>query len=475
MAPNIILVFPDQWRGDCLGCLGHPAARTPHLDEFAAEGALFTSAYSPCPTCIAARASLMTGLSPATHGRLGYRDGVPWRYPTTLPGLLRDAGWQTICVGKTHFFPARIRLGFEELDLYDNNLGLDPGFVDDYRRWLAEQSGGQVQDTAVAFSSNSWLVHPWTHDERLHSSAWVLERGLDRLERRDPTRPFFLALNFHRPHPPLDPPLRLWQEWRDRPVPEPAVGDWCADLDRPSASTDANHGRLDPGRIRDARRAYYAQLEHIDEQLGRLRRFLATRKLLSDTWIIFASDHGELHGDHHRYRKTAPFDGSARVPLIIRPPDRERQARLPRGGGRRGVPCTLTDLLPTCCAIAGLPAPAACEGIDLLPHLADAGRSPERPCVHIEHSPCWQALTDGRRKLVWQSDSGRTLFFDLERDPQELHDAAADPDRAAEVAQWCARLAQVLGGRPQDGLSDGVRLIPGRTTPAVRPALLANA
>ncbi|MCF7838259.1 MAG: sulfatase-like hydrolase/transferase [Candidatus Marinimicrobia bacterium] len=83
--PNIVFVLTDQMRGDCLGALGHPVVRTPNLDCMARNGTVFISAYSPCPSCIAARASIMTGLRPTTHGRLGYRDQVPWRYENTLP------------------------------------------------------------------------------------------------------------------------------------------------------------------------------------------------------------------------------------------------------------------------------------------------------------------------------------------------------------------------------------------------------
>lgn len=97
---NILIIFPDQWRGDALGFLGHPVADTPFLDHLAGEGVTFTNAYSACPSCIAARASLATGLTPSTAGRLGYRDGVYWDYPLTYMKYLRDNGYQTMVSGK---------------------------------------------------------------------------------------------------------------------------------------------------------------------------------------------------------------------------------------------------------------------------------------------------------------------------------------------------------------------------------------
>lgn len=81
--PNVILICVDQWRGDCLGVDGHPVVQTPYLSRLALLGARFSHAYAACPTCIAARASLMTGLIPRTHGRVGYRDGIPWTYPVS--------------------------------------------------------------------------------------------------------------------------------------------------------------------------------------------------------------------------------------------------------------------------------------------------------------------------------------------------------------------------------------------------------
>ena len=96
--PDILLIMPDQFRGDCLSVLGHPAVRTPNLDRLAREGVLFRRAYSTCPSCIPARHALLTGLFPATSGVVGYA-GQPISVPT-LPKLLGDAGYNRILVGR---------------------------------------------------------------------------------------------------------------------------------------------------------------------------------------------------------------------------------------------------------------------------------------------------------------------------------------------------------------------------------------
>jgi alkylated DNA nucleotide flippase Atl1 len=96
--PDVLILMPDQMRGDCLSLLGPPAVRTPHLDELARQGVLFRRAYSTCPSCIPARHSLLTGLFPATSGVVGFA-GRPITYPT-LPKMLGDSGYASILVGR---------------------------------------------------------------------------------------------------------------------------------------------------------------------------------------------------------------------------------------------------------------------------------------------------------------------------------------------------------------------------------------
>src|SRR3954469_24504933 len=110
--PDILLVMPDQMRGDCMSAREHPVVRTPHLDELAREGALFRRAYTTCPSCIPARYSLLTGLFPATSGVVGFK-ARPITEPT-LPKLLGDAGYNTVLVGRTmHQVPEEEPYGFQ--------------------------------------------------------------------------------------------------------------------------------------------------------------------------------------------------------------------------------------------------------------------------------------------------------------------------------------------------------------------------
>ena len=120
--PNIVLFCVDQWRGDCLSIDGHPVVHTPTLDQLALNGCRFSHAYTAVPSCIAARASLFTGLTPRTHGRVGYQDGVPWDYPVTLAGEFTRQGYQTEAIGKMHVYPERSLIGFQHVILHDGYL-----------------------------------------------------------------------------------------------------------------------------------------------------------------------------------------------------------------------------------------------------------------------------------------------------------------------------------------------------------------
>jgi len=484
--PNILFIMVDQMRWDCLSVLGHPVVETPHLDELGRQGVIFTSAFSPCPSCIAARASVFTGLSPSSHGRLGYRDEVPWRYRDTLVERFAAAGYQTHCVGKTHFFPQRLALGFGGLESYEAEQNFGAGYINDYYAWLAQQTAGRVTERDSGAQCNSWVARPSHLPEELHNNTWVATRSMEYLRRLDPTRPFFLFMSFHRPHPPIDPPKAFWDMYADRPVPAPHIGGWAAEHDVPVAGVNAWRGRLPAETLARSRRAYCAQIAHIDFQIGRVMNEMRRHVRPGPTWVVFTSDHGEMLGDHHLFRKSYAYQGSAGVPMIIVPPEGTKggeSTALDTASGARSHECraavTLTDLFPTMLDAAGLPVPATCEGRSLLPLMRGEARLAGREFVHGEHSRTFapaqdnQYLTDGREKYVWFPFDGREQLFDLANDPGETRDLSSDKASRQRLELWRSRMVEQLAPREADGLSDGKRLISGKTLPAARPELLA--
>ena len=468
--PNILFILTDQWRGDCVGVTGHPVVETPNLDSVARGGVVFTSAYSSCPSCVAARASIFTGLSPSSTGRIGYQDRVPWQYPEMLPQVLGDSGYQTHCVGKTHFFPQRFRGGFHSLESYEGEQNHDGTYVNDYFEWLREKTNGLIQERDSGISHNGWVSRPSHLPEELHNNTWVATRCIEYLRRLDPTRPFFLNASFHRPHPPIDPPRVYWDMYRDLELPPVPVGDWAGIHDVEIDSTDPWHGRLPQPQLDRARRGYFAQISHIDNQVGRILHFL-NRARVGPTVIVFSADHGEMLGDHHMFRKTYAYEGSARVPLILRIPDQEPSEMV------CPTPAVLEDIYPTILELAGVAVPDRIEGRSLVPVYSGEGLR-DRDFVHGEHSACYdpenamQFLTDGKEKYIWSPPSGKEQFFDLSRDPDELVDLAGRPEERARLELWRRRMVEHLAPRKQDGLSDGEKLISGVSLPATREGAL---
>lgn len=470
--PNIVLIVVDQWRGDALGASGHPFAETPHLDVLARTGYNFSRAYSACPSCIAARAGLMTGLKPARHGYVGYQDGLNWEYPVTLPGTLSAAGYHTQCVGKMHVYPERNLLGYHNVVLHDGYLHYarsqheDFGRIDDYTPWLRERVGAHYADYCdTGVGCNGYAVRPWIYDEMLHPTSWVTTQSIDFLRRRDPSKPFFLTASYHRPHPPLDPPAHCLERFLNKPLPPIPMGDWV-DHELPVCHGVDSPVPWDAAQIDLARRAYYAQLFHIDLQVNRLTMALHEAGVLGNTVLAFVADHGDLLYDHNHVAKALPYEGSARVPLILRLPGGIWQASA--GAAALDAPVELSDLFPTFCELAGIDTPAGLDGRSLLP-LTRGESTGRRAWLHGEHtagdrSNHW--LTDGHAKYAWFSQTGRELLFDLDDDPRECHNLAADqPQR---LASWRARLVEELAARPEEFVRDG-ELVVGRPLRSALP------
>ncbi len=467
--PNIVLICVDQWRGDCLSIDEHPVVHTPFLDRLAASGMRFTRTYSATPTCIPARAALLTGLSQRSHRRVGYQDGNPWDYPVTIASEFTRNGYQTQAVGKMHVFPERSQMGFQNVVLHDGFLHFtrrrecgDIQMVDDYVPWLREKTGRPEADyTDHGIDCNSNVARPWDKDEYLHPTNWVTHQSIEFLRRRDTRKPFFLFMSFHRPHPPYDPPSWAFDMYKDAPMPEPPAGDWidlyanCGDARMP----DTFYGDIDPRLLQRARAGYYGHMTHIDHQIERFLDSLREHGVGENTWICFVSDHGEMIGDHHLFRKGFPYEGSARVPLILKGP---ANADLKRNT-TCDVVVELRDVMPTLLDCAGLTVPEEVEGRSLLRFAR--GVSPIwRNYLHGEHTMFGQSLhwiTSDREKYVWLSGSGQEQMFDLANDPQELHDLSKTKEAYQRIARLRQLLVHELTGR-EEGFTDGTQLIAGR-------------
>jgi len=463
---NILFVCVDQWRGDCLSATGHTVVETPHLDVIAEQGVIFTQAYSACPSCIAARASIFTGFAPRHNGFVGYRDGVIWQYPTTLAGTLSSAGYHTQCVGKMHVYPSRNLMGFHNVVLHDGYLHFarseqrEFGIIDDYIPWLREKLGASYADYVdTGIGCNGYVVRPWVYDDMLHPTSWVTTQGIDFLRRRDPTKPFFLMLSYHRPHPPLDPPRYYLDLYMQKELPPIPIGNWVERgiLTHRGIDSPVPRGKE---QIDHARRAYYAQITHIDNQINRMIMALHEYGVLDNTAVLFTSDHGDMLYDHNHLAKSMPFDGSARVPFILRLPPKY-SSEVYRRGQSISAPVELRDIFPTFCEIAGIDTPSSLDGTSLL-SLWSGENQQWREYIHGEHTAGDQSnhwVTDGREKYVWYSQTGKEMLFDIANDPYEMYDISRENPQ--KIKYWQDKLIQELNDREEGFIQDN-KLIVGR-------------
>ena len=216
----------DQLRGDALHCMGNEAVISPHIDQLAQEGTLFTSGYTSAPSSTPARAGLLTGMSPWHHGMLGY-GRVARKYPYEMPQMLRDLGYYTFGIGKMHWFPQKSLHGFHATLVDESGRVESPDFISDYRAWFQLHAPGQDPDkTGVGWNDHGAKVYQL--DEKLHPTTWTGQTACELIRHYDNNQPLFLKVSFARPHSPYDPPQRYVDLYKDAPIPKPWVGDWCA-------------------------------------------------------------------------------------------------------------------------------------------------------------------------------------------------------------------------------------------------------
>lgn len=461
--PNVLLIMTDQQRWDTLGCFGNKIVETVNLDWIGSQGTRFLHAYTSTPSCVPARASLMTGMDPWNTGILGMGRGQGGirSLECTLPGELARSGYHTQGVGKMHFTPQRALHGFHSTVLDESGRVASPGFVSDYSRWYERNKTGEYERYDHGIDQNSWMARPYHAPEFLHATNWTVNESIQALEKRDPTRPFFLKMSFARPHSPYDPPPYYFDLYERKKIPKPHIGAWAAIHDVPNEATDPNawRGKRSDEEIRRARAGYYGLIHHIDHQIGRMFRWLREKRLLDHTLILFTSDHGDMLGDHHLWRKTYAYEGSAHIPLIV---------RLPVSMQRNCVsevfePVCLQDIMPTILDICGVSLPQSVDGSSLLP-LMRGESTPWREYVHGEHCASYaedeemQYVTDGRWKYIWFPRKNSEQLFDLVHDPYECCNLAVGEEHRGQLLLWRKRLVDKLAPR-QAGLTDGDRLV----------------
>lgn len=465
--PNILWICTDQQRWDTLGCYGHDTVATPTLDALAADGVRFDRAFAQSPVCTPSRASMMTGRYPRTTRCR--QNGQP--LPETehlVTALLASTGYHCGLAGKLHLSPTNPDNPTDRRE-HEPARALDDGYGsvhwssmpgrdlpnNEYHQWL--QRHGERYDPTPYEGSAYVETGPSTE---YHHSRWCTNRAIDYVRTAAETdAPWMFSLNYFDPHHPFDPPREYLERYveQDIELPDhaPEELDEKTAVQR-AAATEAPYGgaTMNADDHRLIRAAYYAMIDHLDDQIGRLLDALTSTGQRDDTLVIFSSDHGEMLGDHGLYKKGPYFyDPAIRVPLIFSWPD----------GGTSGVVddlVELVDVVPTILDAAGCDYPPGIQGRSLLPRLLDADQhKPEsvgdttdlhRESVYCEFYNASRRHTDppiyatmvrtARYKLVRHHGPEDGELYDLEADPAERKNYWDEPGYADIQRQLLTRL-----------------------------------
>ncbi len=441
--PNILWYCSDQQRFDTIGALGNPHVHTPNLDRLVAEGLAFTHAYCQSPICTPSRASFLTGRYPSTLSVNG--NGNP-SFPHDEPLVtkrLTDVGYTAGLVGKLHL--AGAHMGREprtddgySFFKYSHAPRADWSRGHDYADWIREQGEDPAQ--ILALRHNPFTIDVPTPDQdnvpaHLHQTTWCTEQAIDFIDEQQDT-PWLLSVNPFDPHQPFDPPWEYYRRFDPATLPGPHFRESDLAHQARLAGVDFQTSPIDPdgydgagGRVMQA--LYYAMIEQIDEQFGRLLDHLDQSGQRDNTIVIFTSDHGEALGDHGLAHKGCRFfDGLTRVPLIIAWPGHFETNK------QSDALVELIDIAPTLMEAAGLPVPPAMQGRSLLEilsgnHPADEHREfvrcEYRNAVALPNQSFATMYRDRRRKLVVYHDLGLGELYDMEQDPFEFDDRWDDP------------------------------------------------
>jgi len=451
--PNVLLIHTDEHRIDCLGAYGNKQIKTPHIDALAADGVRYDNSFCSYPVCTPSRYSLITGLYVYQHRGYSNHCTLP---PGTdaFPALLSKAGYRTKAIGKMHFTPTYLDVGFEEMELSEQN---GPGrWDDDYHRYLRdrklvdfndlEDQVGEYRKVAPKSYRESWGARVSNLPDEHHSTTWAGDRAVETIETWNEDRPSMLMVGFVKPHHPFDPPKR-WADLYDADKVDilPGWTDECLDRDVKLSRGFFPHEKLHPEIMRKITAAYYATITHIDHHVGRMIDVLKRKGLYDSTLILFTADHGDYMGFHHMVLKgNYQYDPLAKVPLIVKYPGGKD------GGTATDALVSNVDVAPTVLTACGVKPAAKMAGLDL------AANPRERDIVFSESAGGRRIMARTKtRKLILSTrkppgskgkgrSSGGSLLFDLQKDPLELTNVYEDPSYQDDVRKL-TKAAQAWG------------------------------
>ena len=437
--PNILIIMVDQLNGTLFPDGPADFLHAPNLKRLAARSARFSNNYTASPLCAPGRASFMSGQLPSRtrvyDNAAEFTSDIP-----TYAHHLRSAGYYTCLSGKMHFVGPDQLHGFEDrltTDIYPADFGWTP----DYRRpneridWWYHNLGS-VTGAGIAETTNQM-----EYDDEVAFHAVQKLYQLARTSTDGSCQPWCLTVSFTHPHDPYVTRRQYWDLYENCQALEPMTGFIPYDEQDPHSqrlylASDHTNFDITPEHVRDARRGYFANISYIDDKVGELVSVLQRTRMLDDTVIVFCSDHGDMLGERGLWFKMCFFEGSAKVPLMI--------AGTGVSASLIDTPVSNLDVLPTLCNLAGIELGGIAPWTDGQSLLSLIAGSPRSAPVLMEYaaegsSAPIVAIREGRHKFV-HCEIDPPQLFDLESDPHELTNLAAEPSCAELVAGFMSKV-----------------------------------
>jgi len=422
---NLLIITNDQHRADCLGCYGNPVIQTPHTDRLASQGVRFGNAFVHAPQCVPSRVSLHTGRYPHTH-RVPSNAYVLPESEQTLAKTLNAQGYRTACVGEMPFAPRAYTGGFQQV-LASNR---------DYDQFLAARG---LKFPAAEGPFQAGPV-PWTDD--LDETAFFSGHARDFLK-ANRENPFFLHVNFRRPHHPFNPPAPFDRMYLGAKLPASHVrpGEMRNKPPQQKAALENSVGfdlrTMTAADLDRVKAYYYGMISENDKYIGTILDELRSSGLEDRTIVVFNADHGEMLGDHGLlFKGSYMYDAVTKVPLIIRAP-----GKLPAGVAVDAL-VEEVDVMPTLLELLGVAAPAGVQGQSLT-GLAKDPKTRHKTAVFSEFPTIRMARTR-EWKLVHYNKARYGELYHLTEDPHELTNLWDDPKYASARADMEGTLVDWL-------------------------------
>jgi choline-sulfatase len=419
---NLIFFQSDNHNRAVTGCYGHAFVKTPNIDRIAASGVRFANSYSTSALCCPARAAIATGRYPHQTGfwdnAIAYDGSVPtWHH------RLREQGNTVVAVGKLHYRSEKDDNGFTEeiepMHLHDGRgaiKNLLRGYdaeppKDDGSFWKLYMNRSGVGET-----------HYQEYDRRITAKSidWLKRHG------RDSGKPWVLYVSYISPHPPFTVPQRLYDLYPEKDMPLPAGFRPGERSEHPATQylrhMDGMLDMTDEAALRRIAAGYFGLITHMDEQVGSVMKAAEELGLLTNTRIAYTSDHGELFGAQGLFGKKNLYEGGIGVPLLMSGPG------IPQNKVSKQI-VSHVDLFPTLVESAGASLAATDHDLPGV-SLWSAVAGNDATCTgfaeyHAQGSKAAAySLREGAMKLIYHVGMPAQLF-DLEHDPDELHDLAA--------------------------------------------------